>query len=233
MLFEILNHKTYEVIFELNKEDNTMKKTVEAAVRKGISLREADLRCADLHGADLRNADLRYAILTHANLSGANLRGADLSYSSIDWSNLNNADLTGANIKNCFIYRTHLDNTIMPDFPMACPDKGSFIGYKKIFYTQEYCFGSRFIVKLEIPEDAKRSSSNSNKCRCSKAKVLEIKDADLGGTIDKITNFNIFPCVYKVEEYVYPDSFDECRWNECSNGIHFFMSEEEAIKYGS
>ena len=36
---------------------------------------------------------------------------------------------------------------------------------------------------------------------------------------------------YKVGETVYPDSFDEDRWNECSNGIHFFMTRREAELY--
>lgn len=32
-------------------------------------------------------------------------------------------------------------------------------------------------------------------------------------------------------ETVVPDSFDEDRWNECSNGIHFFITKQEAIDY--
>ena len=215
MLIQIRNWSTGKVIFELDKEDNTIKKTVEAAVRKGISLREADLRCADLHGADLRGADLSYANLDDANLEDSYLSGADL---------------TGANIEYCSFDGACLDNTIMPDFPMACPETGSFIGYKKIVWTREY-FDDDFIVKLEIPEDAKRSSAFSNKCRCSKAKVLEIRNIRTDKTFVKVTNKNMHTCIYKVGEYVYPDSFDECRWHECSNGIHFFMTEDEALNY--
>ena len=113
---------------------------------------------------------------------------------------------------------------------MVCPKEGSFIGWKKVWkYKEEY--EGCFIVKLEIPEDAKRSSATSNKCRCSKAKVLEIKNIDTGECVDMITNMNIGTCHYKVGEYVYPDSFDEDRWNECSNGIHFFMTVVEAILF--
>ena len=36
---------------------------------------------------------------------------------------------------------------------------------------------------------------------------------------------------YKVGEIVYPDSFDEDRWNECSHGIHFFVNKQDAINY--
>jgi len=99
------------------------------------------------------------------------------------------------------------------------------------YVKKEYDDYREFIVKLEIPEYAKRSSSTSNKCRCSEAKVLEIRDILRDEKLSEITNTNKTECVYRVGETVYPDSFDECRWNECSNGIHFFMSEEEAVNY--
>jgi len=206
MLEQIKKRLTNKVIFELDKENNTIRDTVEEAVRRGISLSRADFSCATLKGADLHGAKLYNASFANANLEGANIEDAQLD-------------------------NTILDNTIMPDFPIACPETGTFIGYKKVFCTEEYGFKRSFIVKLEIPEDAKRSSSTTNKCRCSKAKVLEVKDMELDEKVRKITNINMFTCVYEVGEYVYPDSFDECRWNECSNGIHFFMTEEEAASY--
>ena len=230
MLIQIKNWITGHVIFESDKENSTFKDAVEEAVRRGISLREADLRCADLHGADLRNADLSYTVLRHSNLSGANLRGADLSHTVSIGTNLTGADLTGAEIRSCHFSEADFTNTIMPDLPMTCPDTGSFIGYKKILNTKEYN-DRQFIVKLEIPEDAKRSSATTSKCRCSKAKVLEIRDMMSGENLYEMTNLTKVGCTYKVGEYVYPDSFDECRWNECSHGIHFFMTEKEASFY--
>ena len=251
MLIQIKDWNTDKVIFGLDKEDNTIKDTVEEAVRQCISLCNANLYIADLHDADLRNADLRYAVLTQANLTGAdfreanlyaanlylanlkgaNLRGANLNGVNLSGVDLSGVDLTGANIECCDFDGACLDNTIMPDFPMVCPETGSFIGYKKLFYTNEYHFEREFIVKLEIPEDAKRSSATTNKCRCSKAKVLEIRDAESNEKISEITSIFRNLCTYKVGEMVYPDSFDECRWYECSNGIHFFMTEEEALNY--
>lgn len=52
---------------------------------------------------------------------------------------------------------------------MACPTDGSFIGWKK---------ASGYIVKLQIPEDARRSSAGGEKCRCDKAYVAEIQNTD-------------------------------------------------------
>lgn len=44
------------VLFEFSKENNTIKDTVEEAVRRGADLRGADLRDANLRDADLRDA---------------------------------------------------------------------------------------------------------------------------------------------------------------------------------
>ena len=66
----------------------------------------------------------------------------------------------------------------VPYIPMVCPEEGKFIGWKKAKVEEK-----NVIVKLEIPASAKRSSSTSRKCRCDKAKVLEIYNLD--GTVAK------------------------------------------------
>lgn len=68
-----------DVIFEFEKENNSIKDTLVEAVKQGANLRGADLRGADLRDADLRGADLSGADLSGAYLSGAYLSGADLS----------------------------------------------------------------------------------------------------------------------------------------------------------
>ena len=159
------------------------------------NLRDADLRNANLDGANFRDADLRDADLSYANLGGANFRDADLRNANLGGANLRDADLRDA--KN------------IPYIPLECPSEGSFIGWKKI---------NKILIKLEIPEDARRSSATTKKCRCDKAKVLGFYD--LNSTelnIDKIINNNYNTCEYIKGEMVYPDSFDEDRWNECSH----------------
>ena len=170
---------------------------------KKADLSEADLRGADLKGADLRWADLRWADLWGANLKGANLYGANLYGADLRWADLSEAEI---------------------DWPLVCPEKGSFIGYKK-------CRGG-LIVELEIPEDALRSSATTRKCRCSKAKVLSITNLD-GSAADVSIASSTYDVafVYKVGETVEVTNFDPNRWNECSTGIHFFVTREEAEKY--
>ena len=165
----------------------------------------ANLWGANLWGANLLGANLRGANLLGANLLGANLREADLRE-----ADLRGADLRGA--KN------------IPFLPLACPEKGEFVAFKK-------CSG--YIVELLIPADAKRCSATTRKCRASYAKVLSITTL-LGEPIktDSVTNTDYSPnIVYTVGEFVYPDEFDDNRWNECSNGIHFFINRQEAVDY--
>ena len=189
------------VLFEYSKENNTIKDT----------LCEANLYGADLRGANLYGADLR-----GANLYGANLREADLCEANLCEANLYGADLRGANLREA----DHNEGTAF--LLSQCPD-GAFIGYKK---------ASSHIVKLLVPEDAKRSSATTLKCRCSKAKVLEIQNLDGSKSdlkavpSDRDENF-----IYVVGKEKEVEDFDEDRWNECSTGIHFFISREMAVKY--
>ena len=165
--------------------------------------------------ADLRGADLRGADLSDANLRGADLRGADLSDADLRDADLRDADLSGAKAN---------EHTAM--YHLACPEEGAFIGFKKCNGAEE-----RVLVKLEIPKDAKRSSATTRKCRCSKAKVISITGIETGKEYEEAFSQRDKKFVYRVGETVVPDSFDEDRWNECSNGIHFFITKQEAIDY--
>ena len=108
----------------------------------------------------------------------------------------------------------------------VCPEEGSFTAFKKLADGK--------IAKLFIPEHAKRSSATTRKCRCSEAFVIEITDKK-GEKVDvgysQYAGQNGERAVYTTGQTVYPDAFDEDRWNECSNGIHFFMTRKEAEEY--
>jgi len=206
---QIKNRWTGDLLFEYEKEDNTIRDTVEKAVEQRAYLGGAYLGGAYLGGADLRGADLGDAYLGGAYLGGAYLRGADLRGADLGDAYLGGAYLGGA--KN------------LPHIPMACPTDGAFEGWKKVY---------GHLVHLLIPADARRSSATSTKCRCDKAQVLDITSLDGSAHIDYITNHQYEPAItYKVGEIVLPDSFDEDRWNECSHGIHFFIDKQEAINY--
>ena len=62
--------------------------------------------------------------------------------------------------------------------------------------------------------------------------MLAITDLSVANPIDEVVNQNYGQnTIYRIGEMVYPDSFDNDRWNECSNGIHFFMDKQDAIIY--
>ena len=217
------------VLFEYEKEDNTIKDTLIEAVKGGADLRGADLRGADLSGADLSGADLRGADLRGADLRGAYLRGADLSCADLSCAYLSCADLRGADLSCAYLRGADLRGADLscakevPYIPLACPSDGAFIGWKKV---------SGCIIQLLIPEDAKRCSATTQKCRCEFAKVVSITRIDNGEELQSIKNTAYSPSVtYKVGEIVKPDSFDENRWNECSHGIHFFINKQDALNY--
>ena len=137
-----------------------------------------------------------------ANLSDANLRGADLR---------------GANLSDAKY------NETTSFFALQCPEKGSFVAYKKC--------ENRLIVELLITEDAKRSSATTRKCRASKAKVLSIANVESTETFEQAISHHDRGFVYKVGETVEVENFDTDRWNECSTGIHFFITRQEAVNY--
>ena len=176
----------------------------------------ADLRGANLFGANLSDADLRGANLSDADLPGADLSGANLRDADLSGANLRGADLRGASMDQ-MIWDIH---TVF--YPLQCPDSGSYIGYKK---------ASGLVVELEIPADARRSSATSRKCRASKAKVLSITDIN-GNPAGGQVKSNYDPdFVYTIGETVEVSDFDDDRWNECSTGIHHFITRAEAVIY--
>ena len=211
--------------------------------------KRANLSRADLSGANLSRANLSGANLSRANLSGANLFGANLSGANLFGANLFRANLFGANLFGANLFRANLFEANLFEanlfganlsganyiekaknlfYPIACPEIGAFVGWKK---ARVKTSGHECIVKLEITEDAVRSSGTGRKCRCSKATVLEIQD--LEGIVleqvavsDRDENFHYIPgTVVSVSD------FDENRWNECSTGIHFYITREEAVRH--
>jgi len=147
--------------------------------------------------------------------------------------------------------------------------------------TSPDAIGNLALVKLEIPNDATvvypvdkdyycfsvfsdhfsdidfykmNNYVKSKKCRCSKAKIVEVIKYFSGESLssagyryicDFLTEITcdsqpsdlIFKSmwnpnfIYKFDEYVKPDKLDEDICWECSNGIHFCRTIKDAIDY--
>ena len=222
----IINGVNLEEILDKHEKWVKHKEGGERADLSGVDLSYVDLSCADLTRANLshtnlRSADLSYASLNEADLSStnlceANLKGADLSHADLNYANLMGANLKQVNLDNVRY------NECTSFFALQCPEEGSFIGYKK---------ARGRIVKLLITEDAERSNTTTRKCRCSKAKVLSITNKENTKEYDKVRSDFNYSFIYKVGEIVEVKDFDENRWEECSTGIHFFLTRDEAVRY--
>jgi hypothetical protein len=189
-----------------------------------VNLSGADLSKAILCGANLFGSNFSGALLYKTNLWGANLQAAKFYGTDFSKSDFYKANLYGTNLSNSVIRDAmfiEVDN--MPYIPMACPDTGSFIAWKK---------AGGYIVKLLIPDDAKRSSANGRKCRANKAKVLEIQDIDGGkANISRVTSNFDAGFIYEVGQEVIVPNFEKNRFIECAPGIHFFVNRQEAKDY--
>lgn len=210
----------------------------------GVNLRDANLSDAHLSGADLSNADLVRANLSNADLGSANLSNVNLMY-----ANLSDADLYGANLSNVTLRDVNLYGADLREaknvsfIPLVCPSAGKFTGWKKALIIKglvlrgEHLKQKRsdvlldVIIELEIPADAKRSSSTTRKCRCDKAVVKSITSLDGTDSFEYALSSYDNNFVYRVGEMVSVDDFDEDRFNECAPGIHFFIDRQEAIDY--
>ena len=197
--FDILNRFSGKVQFtaEIDCEE-----AADRSIKIGLAVKWAVKNSANLGGANLRGADLYGADLYGANLGGANLRGADLYGANLGGANLRGADLYGAKNVDVAIARTR----ILPE--------GDIIGWKKC--------RNDVVVKLRIPEAAKRSHAFGRKCRAEFADVLEVIGADKGISLhDGVTE-------YVAGVRVTPDGFDENWQEECSSGVHFYITRAEA-----
>ena len=213
----------------LNNEEGGLKADLRGADLREADLREADLSGADLSGANLYEANLRGANLYRADLCGAILCEADLREANLRGATLYRADFCGADIREATLHGADLRGANLrkakniPFIPYTCPDTGSFIGYKK---------ANGYIVVLEILSDARRCSATDRKCRCDKAKVLEIQNLDGSkANVNTVASGYDSSFIYTVGEIVEEPNFDEDRWNECSAGIHFFTNRQEAVVY--
>ena len=167
-----------------------------------------------------KQADLSYEDLAYAKLSGAILRRANLDGVNFSYSDLSGANLSGADLINSELEYADLTDTIL-DEKEQCR-KGivlteSIAGYKKAYEDK--------IITLKIPIDAKVFSINNNKRRTNKVKVIDMQgETELSSIHD-----NDFK--YHVGDEIEITDFDE-RYNvECSTGIHFFLTREEAENY--
>jgi hypothetical protein len=117
------------------------------------------------------------------------------------------------------------------------PKRKKIIGWKKL--------QDQLIAELEIPATAKRvlCYGPERKCRAEKVKVLSIHIGDAFArkwNIDHgqnnevnggISCFSKKIAYYEVGKFVEADMYDPSPTTQCSHGINFFLTREEAENY--
>ena len=148
---------------------------------------------------------------------GADLRGANLIGAYLDGANLSGADLRGTHLRGADLRDANLSGCRGLEQFVVAPQVGQFIGFKKV---------GKVIVTLMIPADAKRVNAyGSRKCRAEFAYILDREGNLLG---EAHGGFQ-----YPRSGLVTPDSYDPDPRVECSHGIHFFITRQEAVEYES
>ena len=110
MNIQIKSRFSAEVLFEHDCENNSIRLTLDLAIKSCANLSCANLSCADLSCANLSCADLSCANLSGADLSGANLSGADLSCANLSCANLSCANMSGADLRRANLSCADLKN---------------------------------------------------------------------------------------------------------------------------
>ncbi len=230
-----------------------MNKWIEKIKNRDLNLYEADLHKADLRkvnlcganlcGANLRRADLLGANLLGANLCGAYLNGADLRWANLcdtdlydtnlRWANLSGVNLSGAYLGEANLYEANLSGANLrgadlcgaknvPDlskFYQTCPTEGDFIAWKKV----------RNGIVLKLLVKGKRVSPyTGRKCRTDKVKVLAAYGSNGKKTDAVLMSKHDSTFIYKVGRLASVKDYDPSPLVECSTGIYFFITRQEA-----
>lgn len=219
---------------QLSNTRKTELKLLPDKVIKGIDFSHTLISDYDLSQITFEDCNFSHAFLAssffwhtkliNCNFSYANLQDVSMFFTEIKGCNFAHADFTNADLTNVCDPEEILTKAI----PLACPESGSFIGWKKAIVGESF----PVIVKLRIPEYAKRVSGTGNKCRCNKAEVLEIQNRLSGKPIRAVAH-SMFDknFIYETGSYIEAYGFEKNRFYECAAGIHFFMTREEAENY--
>lgn len=216
-----------------------------------LNLQKCEIQNADISGWDIpENIDFEWSVFTNVSMTGTTFRKCNLNHvwfkecstegirflycdvreANFRWMNFRGAVFSGSNFHHTlFEYANTEDITDNEDtkfFRMVCPETGPFIAWK--------CCTELRVVQLLVPADAKRVSATAETCRCNKAKVLSIKSIDETKSYDWAQSTVDPDFYYEVGKWVEPaNGFEENRWRDSSQGIHFFMERQQAVDYQS
>ena len=195
---------------------------VKGAYLDDAAFMEAKLCDCDFTGSNLENAVFAGADLDDAIFVGTNLKNADFMYAIRSfWCDFTNAEMTGVRLEDVDIDPKNLKGAKGYSIPLYCPEEGSFIAWKK-------CRDGK-VLKLMVPEDAKRKGESISSCRASKVVVLDIFDKD-GKSVDQAFSLYDPSFEYVKGATVFPKVMDYHNLGDVE-GIYFVLSRSETDRY--
>lgn len=190
-----------------------------------------DTQSGEFRNCKFIGSNFAFCILTDSEFIKCDIdnwciRCSDLRSMKIDDTHFDGVLFDYCDLSKCIIFDSNID------IPQTVPSDGSFIAWKKaVILTDDGFSTEHVIVKLRIPEDAKRVGT-TNKCRANKVEVLGFEtlsgeklpdDTDVRSWYD--TDFR-----YKIGVVV-SDGFCDDSTVICGDGIHFFLNKTDAINY--
>lgn len=204
-----------------------------------------DMRDTDFSDADIEHVHFRYCDLRGANFDGTKFKDVYFHKCLFDTAIIDSGVTIKPFSKNgvrvnslCVVIDFDNDNYII-SFDSNCikypleTDGEELTGYKKIRVKDDVFSTYHFAVaKLRIPAYAERIVYINDKCRASCAQVVDIwgkkwEHYDTGESMI----FRRDKCDYNVGHMVYADGFNDNVFIGCGQGIHFFLTENEAWNF--
>lgn len=194
---------------------------------KNVELTKAEFMSAQVCDCDFTGAILKETCFIYSDMDNAVFRNALLENSIFDyadrvfWSDFSGAEMTGVSARDVSFDPYFIKNAKNLILPIYCPEEGSFIGWKM-------CKENR-VVKLRIPEHAKRDGNTLHSLRASEVEVLEIYDKDGNPVNEAVSQTNENFCYVKGEKAI-AKVFDESS-PHLITGIYFVLSRADTEYY--
>lgn len=194
---------------------------------KNVELTKAGFMFAQVCDCDFSGAILKEACFFYSDLDNAVFRNADLENSMFDyakrvfWSDFTGAEMRGVSARDVSFDPNCIKDAKNLSLPIYCPEEGSFIAWKM-------CRDNK-VVKLLIPEQAKREGNSLHTLRASEVEVLEIYDKD-GNPVDEAISQIDEDFRYVKGGKAIAKAFDS-RFPDYVTGIYFVLSRAETEHY--
>ncbi len=209
----------------------------------GADLSGADLGGANLSGAYLSGADLSGAYLGGAYLGGANLSGADLGGADLRSADLRSADLSGADLRSAYLRSADLGGAYLSGADLSgadlqgtrnmpawqvCPTEGSFIAFKAVRTAGGGCAVLRVRIDADVP---RCNGIGSRKCRAKRLYVLGVAAGTESPDGRYLSPTHGTTVEYRVGEHAVANDYNDDPRLECTGGLHFFLTIDEACDW--